>query len=456
MLTENIKAGGGKNEFFRTLIGLALPISLQNLIAFTVNFADNVMVGRLGDLAISGVFLGNQIHSMLQILTIGIEGSLVILGTQYWGKKDVQSIRSLTSICLRAAFAAGGLFTFFISFFPREVAGILSNKTDVVESAAVYIRIIGISFIFFTLSQVLVASQRCVEKVRFGMNIALITLGINIGLNYVLIFGKLGFPALGIKGAAIATLISRIIEFSIAAAYIFGFDKRIAISLKDFMTVDKFLGRSLIKYGSPIVAGNVVWAANSFAYTYIVGRFSANIIASFNIAGMMNTLVYIWMSGLASGVGIMTGKMVGSGAGLDVIKPHAYRVQRFFSCVGLATGLFVFLFKDLLISMYTVSPEAAAAARLLLYVHAITIMGTAYQMPCLAGLVKAGGNISFVFRNDTIFVFLVVIPASITALVLGAEPWLVFFCLKCDQILKCFVAAVVINRFRWIKNLTKG
>ena len=445
-----------RREFYLTLARLALPIALQNLVAFLVNFADNIMVGRLGDLAISGVFIGNQVHLMVQLITNGIGATLVILGTQYWGKKDIPSVRSLTSICLRAALVAGGLFTFVTAFFPRSVAAILTNNTDVIETATPYVRIVGISFVLFTLSQVLIASQRCVEKVRFGMNIGLVTLGINIGLNYVLIYGKLGFPALGITGAAIATLVSRIVEFTIAVVYSLGFDKRIALSLGDLKKIDRFLGHSLIKYGTPLLAGDIVWTINSFAYTFIVGRFSANIIASFNIAGMMNTLVYIWMSGLASAVGIMTGKLVGSGAGLDQIKPHAYRVQRFFTIVGLITGLFVILFKDILISMYTISPEAAVTARQLLYVHAVSMVGTAYQMPGLGGLVKAGGNISFVFRNDTIFVFLVVIPSSIIAMMLGAPPWVVFACLKCDQVLKCFVAMVVINRFTWVKNLTKG
>jgi putative MATE family efflux protein len=441
-------------SFLRSLLFLALPISLQNLVAFTVNFADNVMVGRMGDLAISGVFIGKQIHFMVQLVTNGIGSSLVILGTQYWGKKDTRSIRALTSICLWAGLAAGGFFTFVAAFFPRFVAGILSNRADVVESAMSYVRIVGISFVFFTLSQVLIASQRCVEKVRFGMNISLATLGINIGLNYVLIFGKLGFPALGITGAAIATLISRIIEFTIASVYILCFDKRVALSLGDLKRLDRPLCASLVRYGSPVLAGEIVWAVNIFAYTFIIGRFSATVIASFNIAGMMNTLVYIWLAGLAGAVGIMTGKMVGAGSGLELIKSHAYRVQRFFICVGLVTGLFVVLFRNALISMYNISPEAIVIAEQLLYVHAVSIAGTAYQMSCLAGLVKAGGNISFVFRNDVIFVFLVVIPSSIIASALGAPPWVVFACLKCDQVLKCFVAVVVINRFRWVKNLT--
>ena len=456
MANTQLVSSSKRGEFYKTLLLLALPISLQELIAFLVNFADNLMVGRLGDLAISGVFIGNQIHSMVQIISGGIGASLVILGTQYWGKKDTGSIRGLTAICLWAALAAGGFFTFFTAFFPRYVVSILSNKSDVIDTASVYVRIVGVSYVFFTLSQALIASQRCVEKVRFGMNIALVTLGINIGLNYILIFGKLGFPALGLKGAAIATLIARIIEFSIASIFTFGIDKRIGIRIRDLGKLDKFLFKSLVKYGAPVLAGNLVWAANSFAYTTIVGRFPANIIASFNIAGMMNTLVYIWLTGLAVAVGIMTGKLVGSGAGLDEIKPHSYRVQRFFLCMGIATGLIVLLLRDLFISLYVISPEAVATARELIIVHAITIMGTGYQMSCLAGLVKAGGNISFVFRNDTIFVFLVVIPSSIIAMALGAPAWVVFSCLKCDQVLKCVVAVVVINRFRWVKNLTLG
>ncbi|GHU18699.1 MATE family efflux transporter [Spirochaetia bacterium] len=447
---------GSSAAFYKTLVRLALPISLQNLIAFAVNFADNLMIGRLGDLAISGVFIGNQIHAMVQLITMGIGASLVILGTQYWGKRDIKSIRSLTVICLWVSLLAGLVFSLFTAIFPVFTAGLFSNKNDVIETAAAYVRIVGISLVFFTVSQVLISSQRCVEKVRFGMNIALLTLGINIGLNYILIFGKLGFPAMGVVGAALATLISRIIECAIAVIYIFGLDKRIGLALKDMKKLDRFLGFSLIKYGAPVVAGDIVWAINSFAYTAIVGRFTADIIASFNIAGMMNTLVYIWMSGLAGAVGIMTGKLVGSGATVAEIKPHARRVQRFFPCVGLFTGLFIFFARDLLISLYSISPDAVIVARQLMAVLAITMVGTSYQMPGLGGLVKAGGNISFVFKNDSIFVFLVVIPASIIAMVLKAPAWVVFLCLKCDQILKCFVAVVVINRFRWIKNLTEG
>jgi putative MATE family efflux protein len=444
-----------KSSFYPTLLRLALPISLQNLITFTVNFADNIMVGRLGDLAISGVFIGNQVHTLLQIFVKGIGAALVILAAQYWGKGDTKSIRSVSAICFWAALAAGIVFTFAASVFAAPLAGFLSGRQEIIDAAVPYLRITGISFMFFAASQILIASLRSVENVRFGMNIALLTLCVNIGLNYILIFGKLGFPAMGVTGAAIATLLSRIIECAAVVGYVFVLEKRLELRIKGLFSLEKEFMHDLVRYGSPIVAGEMVWAVNAFAYTAIAGRFTADTIAAFNITGMMNNLVYIWMLGLAAAVGIITGKKVGAGETAETLKPYAYRIQRFFLCVGIVTGLFVFFTKDVLISFYNISPEAVADSRLLMTVLSFTILGTAYHNTSLFGLVKSGGNISFVFKNDTIFVFLVVIPSALIALRLNAPPWLVFLCLKCDQILKCFTAAVVVNRFGWIKNLTK-
>lgn len=443
-----------KQSFYKTLVTLALPISLQNLISFTVNFADNLMVGRLGNTIISGVFIGNQIHSFLQFIVGGVSAVLVILAAQYWGKRDLKSIRSITALCVWAAVFAGAVFTFFSVFLTAPLAGVLTGSEDVIAAAVPYLRIVGISFIFFSVSQILIASLRSVENVKFGMRLSVVTLCINVSLNYCLIFGKLGFPALGITGAAIATLVSRILETAIVLVYIFVIDKRINLRPGDLGIIDRYFVKALVKYGSLVVAGDIVWAVNGFAYTVIVGRFGADTIAAFNITGMMNTLVYVWMSGLASAVGIITGKMVGSGD-TGGIKPYAYRVQRLFLCVGIFTGLFVFFTKGILISMYNITPEAIRAANLLMTVMSFTIAGTSYQMSCLFGLVKSGGNISFVFKNDTIFVFLVVIPSAVIALVNGAPSWVVLLCLRCDQILKCFVAAVVVNRFKWIRDLTK-
>ena len=198
----------------------------------------------------------------------------------------------------------------------------------------------------------------------------------------------------------------------------------------------------------------MVWSANMMANSMILGRYSAGVIAATSITGMLHNLIYVWMNGLSSAVGILTGKTVGAGQ-YEKMKEYAKTVQVIFLIVGLLSGAAVFLARDGFISLYNASPEAQEYSRQFINVISVTIIGTCYQAACLFGLVKSGGDISFVFKNDTIFVFGVVIPSALIAMWLGAPPWVVFACLKCDQILKCFVAVVKINRFNWMKNLTR-
>ena len=169
---------------------------------------------------------------------------------------------------------------------------------------------------------------------------------------------------------------------------------------------------------------------------------------------MMHNMMYIMMTGLSNAVGIITGKTVGAGR-IDKIREYARTTQVLFLCLGVVSGISVFLLRDPFVSLYGASPAAIEYSRQFINVMAVTIVGTCYQAACLFGLVKSGGDIGFVFKMDTIFVFLVVLPSAVIASMMGAPAWVVFACLKCDQILKCFVAVVKINRFNWMKNLTR-
>jgi Na+-driven multidrug efflux pump len=168
----------------------------------------------------------------------------------------------------------------------------------------------------------------------------------------------------------------------------------------------------------------------------------------------MHNLVYIWVRGLASAVSVITGKTVGSGQ-VEKVKEYARTTQIFFLGVGVFTASFIFLVRAPFVSLFTVSAASQDYAMQFLIVMAISMLGTCYQMPCLSGLVKAGGDTSFVFKNDTIHVFCVVLPSALIASHLGAHPAVVFACLKCDQILKCIVAVIKVNRYKWIRNLTR-
>ena len=451
---ENMAVFTKDRSFYRSLVTLAVPISLQNLVTFAVSFADNVMIGSLGDDAISGVYIGGQLQSVLQMFVGGIEGAILILAAQYWGKKDTQSIRKVVSIGIKFALAVGLLSSLVAVLFPQWVIRAFTTEPGVIQEGAAYVQIVGFTYLFFSVSQVMIAAMRSVETARIGLYISCMALVINVCLNYVFIFGHFGFPAMGVRGAALATLVSRILEMCVGVGYVLFVDKKLRFGLKDLLHTDRQLLRDFIRYGLPVIGGQVVWAINSLANTKILGYYSAGVIAAASITGMLHNLVYVWMNGMSSAVGIITGKTVGAGQ-YEKMKEYSKTVQMIFLFVGLISGAAVFLARDGFISLYNASPEAQAYSRQFINVISVTIIGTCYQAACLFGLVKSGGDISFVFKNDTIFVFLVVIPSSLLAMWLGAPPWVVFACLKCDQILKCFVAIVKINRYNWMKNLTR-
>ncbi|MDD6883510.1 MAG: MATE family efflux transporter [Eubacteriales bacterium] len=442
-------------SFYRSLVLLAIPVALQNLITFAVTFADNLMVSSLGDSAVSGVYMGGQIQTFLQVFSGGIEGSILILAAQYWGKRDTASIKRIVAIGVQFSLFFGAILSVVCMAFPAQIIGLFTHEAAVIADGATYLRIVCLSYIFFCLTQALIASMRSVEVARIGMFVSGISLFVNVGLNYVLIFGKIGFPAMGIRGAAIATLVSRIVETGVMALYVARIDDKLRIRFSDLLQLDKDLRKDFIRYGLPIIGGQVVWSVNMMANSAILGRFSASVITAASVANTMNSLAYVVMNGMSSAVGIITGKTVGAGK-TELMKEYARTVQILFLCLGLLTGGAIALLKRPFIGLYSgITPEAAAYAFQFINVLSVTIIGTCYQAAGLFGLVKSGGDIGFVFKNDSIFVFLVVLPSAILAAYLGAPVWVVFACLKCDQILKCFVAVVKINRFNWMKNLTR-
>ncbi|MBQ9796126.1 MAG: MATE family efflux transporter [Clostridia bacterium] len=440
--------------FYRSLILLAIPVALQNLITFSVNFADNLMIGSLGDAAVSGVFMGNQMQTFLQMLSGGVEGAILILAAQYWGKRDTDSIKRIVAVGLQFSLLFGVLLTLTCALFPTELMRLFSTTESVVAAGAEYLRIVCFSYVFFCVTQALIAAMRSIEVARVGMVVSLISLFCNVGLNYLLIFGKLGFPVLGIRGAAIATVASRMIEMLVMIFYVIKIDRTLRLRPKDIFVSDRMLRRDFIRNGLPIIGGNVVWSVNMMASSAILGRFSESVTTAVSVANTMNSLAYVTMNGMSTAVGVITGKTVGAGK-TELVKEYARTVQVLFLGLGLLTGGAVFLLRTPFVGLYGgISAEATRVSMELIAVLAVTIVGTCYQAACLAGLVKAGGDVGFVFKNDTVFVFLVVLPSAILATYLGAPAWVVFACLKCDQILKCFVAVVKINRFDWMKNLT--
>lgn len=442
-------------SFYRSLLTLAIPVALQNLITFAVTFADNLMVGTLGDSAVSGVYMGGQIQTFLQMFSGGIEGAILILAAQYWGKRDEASIKKIIAVGLQFSIFFGAVLTVVCFAIPEQIISLFTKDASVIRDGAVYLKIVCLSYAFFCVTQALIASMRSVEVARIGMAVSAVSLLVNVCLNYALIFGRFGFPEMGVAGAAVATVVARMAETLVMVVYVAKIDRKLRLKLCDFLQSDRVLRRDFIRYGLPIVGGQVVWSVNMMANSAILGRFSASVITAASVANTMNSLAYVTMNGMSSAVGVITGKTVGAGQ-TEKMKEYARTVQLLFLGLGLLTGGAIALLRRPFIGLYGgITAEAAEYSFQFMSVLSVTMIGTCYQAACLFGLVKSGGDIGFVFKNDTIFVFLVVLPSAILAARLGAPVWMVYACLKCDQILKCFVAVVKINRFDWMKNLTR-
>ena len=442
-------------KFYRTLISLVIPMVLQNLITFSVGLADNMMIGSLGDAAVSGVYMGNQIQIALQVLSTGIEAVIILISSQYWGKRDKDSIRKVFAIGLRIAAVLGLFFSVVCSIFPRQVISIFTKEPDVISNGVNYLSVVCFTYVFFCITQALIASMRSIESAKVGMIVSLCSLVIDVTLNYILIFGKLGFRPMGVRGAAIATLIARISETIIISIYVRFIDKKIKLRINNLLKLDRVLLKDFVKYGLPIMAGQLVWGANLMTNSVILGHFTESVITATSLANTVNSLMYVAMNGVSGSIGIIIGKTVGSGD-VSRIKEYSRTTQLILLSVGIFTSLMFWAIRDPFISFYNITEESADYARQFINVLRVTCIGTCYQAGSLMGLIKSGGDVSFVFKNDTIFVFGIVIPSAIITSLCGCPPWIVYACLKCDQILKCIPAFFKIRRYNWMKNLTRN
>lgn len=442
--------------FYKHLFILMAPIVLQNIISLSVSLSDNIMVGSLGEVALSGVYVANQLQSILQMLVTGIGAALIVISAQYWGQQDVGSVRKITAIALKFALLIALVLTALTFLFPEQILSLFTSDRAVVRESLKYFSIIRFTYLFFCVTQVLVASMRCVENVRIGMLVSLLALFFNVTLNWLLIFGHCGLPAMGIRGSAVATLTARIAETSAMLLYVKFGDRKLHLTLRAALRTDWLLARDFFHYGFPVILGDILWGVNLAVQGAIVGRLGADAIASVSIANLMFSLISVGVYGAASASSIVIGKTVGAGDYAKV-KEYAKTLQVLFVLLGLVTGVLLYAVKGFYITLLypNLQPQTVKIANQFMIILSITVVGTSYQMSTLTGIVRAGGATHFVLINDFIFVWFVVIPSALlAAFVFHAAPWVVFACLKCDQILKCFVAVVKVNRYHWMRDLT--
>lgn len=442
-------------SFYKRFLSIWSVLVLYNVITLGVNLADNVMIGAYSETAMSGVSAVNQIQFVFQQLLLGAGDAVVVLGSQYWGGKQPDAIKRFSIGAL--LLGAGLSVALFLAacLMPEALVSIFTNVDVIREAGVEYLRVAKYTYLFFALTQILLAVLRSVETVRIGFFVSLATLVVNISLNFLLIEGRMGAPALGVTGAALATLAARVVELLIVCLYVGFGDKKLKWRGKDFFRLDRALVKDYFKLVCPFLFTSLMFGVAVALQTAILGHMNQAAIAANAVASTLYQVLKVASVGAASAASILIGTAIGSG-NMAMIKSYARTLQAMFLGIGLCTSLLLFALRLPILSLYQLSPETYQLASSFILVLCVTGCGTAYEMPTIIGLIRGGGDAKFVFWNDLISIWGIVIPLSfLAAFVFHWSPVAVIFCLNADQLFKCIPGAIKVNRYRWMKKLTR-
>jgi len=444
-------------QFYKTFVSLTAAIAVQNLLAFGVNLADNMMLGRYSETSIAAASLINQIQYLLQMVSVnGIGTGALALVSQYWGKEEIEPIRRIIALMAKFAMATGALFFALTFFWTETVVGLMTNQPAVREEALFYLRLMSLTYITFPLQSSLVMAMRGTHTVKIGPFISAVALVTNIVLNYAFIFGNWGAPEMGIRGAAIATIISRVIELIITLVYVRLVDRKLRLRLLSFFGPDFFYLGDFVRAALPVIGSAASWGMGNIMQTVILGHISETVIAANSIAVVVHQVLTVYSFGATWASGVMMGNVVGAGR-LELVRPYTRTLQLLYVVNGLIASLVLFLIRDAVLGFYMLTPETYQMARRFFTVLCVTVVGSSYLFPVESGIILGGGDTRYAVIVDTLFMWLWVIPASaLSAFVFEFSPLVTFILIKSDQIFKVIPNAIVVNRYKWIRNLTRG
>ncbi|MBQ7875113.1 MAG: MATE family efflux transporter [Oscillospiraceae bacterium] len=442
-------------SFYKLLFSITLPIAAQNFITFTVSLADSLMLGKVGEIALSGANLANQLFFILMIITFGVTSAAMVFASQYWGKDDVYSMKRVITIMLRLAAIISVVAAALAICIPETVMSWYSDDPAVIEAGASYLRIIGWAYPFYSVTNAMASVLRSAHIVKISIIIYLSSLFANVSLNWVLIFGNLGAPVMGIEGAALATAIARFTEFIILLIYLAFFEKKIHYTVKDFFVpVKDYLG-AFFKTGAPVVLNEAVWSIGTSVLSMIIGHISTEFVTANSIANTIWQCVWVVVSGMGNATAVIIGNSVGMGESRDIILKKAKTIVALSAVMGLASAIILLIIRGPVINFYEVSAETKALTYDLIVSYAVILVLQSMSVQYVVGIFRGGGDTKVAAFVDVIFLWTVAIPlGAFTGLILGWAPPFVYLMLKSDELFKIVISFFRLRSGKWIKDIT--
>ena len=447
--------------FYRYLASLTAPIALQNLITFSLGLIDTLMVSRLGNDEMAAVTAANVPVFLLISIVFGVQSGVGILISQYWGKRDLTNISRVIGVAALLGVSLALVVAVALFAWPVAIMDLMSNKHHLSLLGAPYLRLIGFSYVFNMLSSIYVSAQRSVENAGFGMKLFGMSTVLNTGLNYLLIFGKCGFPMLGVEGAALATLLSRVAEFLVCLICALR-SRLIPLDLRALLRPGWEMLRRFVKYASPVLLNELLWGLGNSLLTVILGHTTVSVafLAANGVMGNLNRLFLVVCFGLGAATAVMIGKAIGEGQSHDDLMALARTLSWVTILVGMvlaviALVLVPLLFQPVIFPLFELYDLSAHLATTLAVTGFACIPLHAYSISAVTGILRAGGDVLWSTALDLAPQWVLALPlTAVLALVLDADPWFVSLAIQAESFVKCPICLWRIRSRKWIHDVT--
>ena len=449
-----------EKSFYRMLMAVALPIALQNLVVLANSMMDTIMLGLADDTGVllSASSLAGQPLFLLQLFVFGLSSAGSVLTAQYWGKKDMASIRKIISIVLKIAVLVGIIVSILVILFPENVMRLYSNNQQIIQTGVKYLRIMGWGYISFAFAQSLICSIRSVELVGISFVTNLISFAVNVFLNWTLIFGELGFPALGIEGAAIASLSARIVEALIIGVYIFAMDKRIGFRFRHLFSFDRILSKDLLKNGLPVLLNEMMWGIGISVQAAVLGHIDyskGDPVAANSIMSIVQQLATVFVFGISNAAAVIIGKSIGQNEGSKTIT-KARTLQLLSILAGFLCFVLIMAIKAPIIGIYSLSAETKELADQMITVIAFITIFVSTSSMMIMGTLRGAGDTKFCLWAEMGCLWGVATPLSaLLGLVLKIPVPLVLLGMKLDEPLRTLLCFIRMRGSKWVKSVAR-
>jgi len=440
-------------KFYQTAAAIALPIVAQNLISVGVNVMDNVMVGQLGEASISAVSLGNQFTHLYHVCGMGLSMGAAVLTARFYGAGDRLSLQKTVALMLRLSFLLAMLFGVGTAVFPRAIMRMYTPDADIIAEGVRYLLWSVPSYWLAGLSLAATMVLRSIKKMRVPLIASMLSFFINIGANYVFIFGKFGMPRMGVAGAALGTVLSRLCEFCIIDGYFFFADKELGFRLKDLLISSKGIRGEYFRISIPVLVSDTFYGFGNTAVAMIMGRIGKTFVAANAITTITQLLATNMIFGVSQASCIVVGHTLGAGE-----KERAQREGVTFLACGTAIGIvaaaIILLVSPFIIRLYNVTEETALLAAELMDALAFLVVFQCMNNILAKGVLRGGGDTKFLMFADILFLWVISIPVGAAAgLVWHWPAFWIFTALKSDQILKSIWCTRRLYSGKWIKTI---